>query len=46
MKRDRASDLPFAIFVGDTFRQTLLQNGGEKIQKRIKNKSKRERIRD
>jgi len=26
MKRDRAGNLPFAIFVGDTFRQTLLKN--------------------
>jgi len=25
MKRDRAGDLPFSIFVGDTFRQSLLQ---------------------
>jgi len=36
MKRDRAGDLPFAILVRDTFRQTLLQNEQKKHPDRSK----------
>jgi hypothetical protein len=32
MKRDRAGDLPFAILVRDTFRQTLLQDKKKNVQ--------------
>lgn len=41
VKRDRAGDLPFAILVRDTFRQTLLQNEQKKKRKGHPDRSKK-----
>ena len=41
MKRDRAGDLPFSVFVGDTFRQSLLQTktkNPDRLNKKVANK--------